>query len=690
MYKIYDDGQEYGPVEEQELRDWILGRRVTGATLGFKEGLTDWIPLSDFIEFSDDFASLEIVAAPAKAQPPKTPAATKGTAKTAKAAAAPIEAVPERRSRVGRILVIGGAISIGLAAGWFLQSFLVPAPDPVQVPARALVKKTRGGAPAKVSAEKSSFTEVAKHLDTHGQLFMYLSTEQLGVMADQLFDEFSKMAAKQQPPTGVNPAPDAALKILRQAYRESGLMDISGVGLSSFAVEKGLYRNRLAAHHYPDNGAGHLWKLFGTNAHEMATLKWLPDDTAFACHTDLNARLAWGWIKALVQQSGDKALIEMFNQGITAPPIGPMLEELLGTVSEAGLAITLNPAKKIPFPVDGKVLEFPEPGLALFLKTQDEKLAQAIEPMLALGPLKPQKLTEAGTELTAMMPFPLPVPLQVTMFKADGYLVICSNLELARGILAVKGGTPGLVASEEFQRLSKGGTAGNQFQFISARLSQSLQQLQQSAAKGAPQNAISEMLSSLSGPKTPPFSHFGVLKITDEGLQLDSLSTSSGPHSFAIQAGIIPAAIAAGLVLPAVNSTRGNAEVAKCQNNMKQAGLAVLIFQEDNQKMPATWKEVAKELSSPALLLCPKDKQRPAATDWAAFAPVNATYQLVPVPGKLAPLSIVARCPIHNHTLHGDGSVRSLTPSPTRTGPPPFPPGIIIPPPIPVPVPPKK
>ena len=88
MYKIYDDGQEYGPIEygpieEQKLRSWIRERRVLGTTLAFKEGLEDWVPLSDFIEFATDFATLdatdfatlEMAAASTKSQLVKAAAA---------------------------------------------------------------------------------------------------------------------------------------------------------------------------------------------------------------------------------------------------------------------------------------------------------------------------------------------------------------------------------------------------------------------------------------------------------------------------------------------------------------------------------------------------------------------------------------------------------------------------------------
>ena len=61
MYRIIGcDGQQYGPVTIEQVRQWFSERRVHGQTLAQSEGATDWKPLASFPEFATD----------AKAPPP--------------------------------------------------------------------------------------------------------------------------------------------------------------------------------------------------------------------------------------------------------------------------------------------------------------------------------------------------------------------------------------------------------------------------------------------------------------------------------------------------------------------------------------------------------------------------------------------------------------------------------------------
>ena len=82
MYKIIGaDGREYGPVGEDQLRQWIAEGRAVAQTLTQAVGSAEWKPLGSFPEFSQA-ASPTIPAAPPSAPPvkPMAPPATNSMA----------------------------------------------------------------------------------------------------------------------------------------------------------------------------------------------------------------------------------------------------------------------------------------------------------------------------------------------------------------------------------------------------------------------------------------------------------------------------------------------------------------------------------------------------------------------------------------------------------------------------------
>jgi hypothetical protein len=76
MYKVIGaDGNEYGPVPEQEIRRWIAEGRLNGQSRVRKEGDADWKPLAELPEFGDvlrELAKPPPIGGPAA--PPASPA----------------------------------------------------------------------------------------------------------------------------------------------------------------------------------------------------------------------------------------------------------------------------------------------------------------------------------------------------------------------------------------------------------------------------------------------------------------------------------------------------------------------------------------------------------------------------------------------------------------------------------------
>jgi hypothetical protein len=71
-YVIGVNGQQYGPVDEAGLRQWIGEGRVSAQSLSFKSGEASWMPLGERADLKEQFAA----AVPAAAVPgaPAVPA----------------------------------------------------------------------------------------------------------------------------------------------------------------------------------------------------------------------------------------------------------------------------------------------------------------------------------------------------------------------------------------------------------------------------------------------------------------------------------------------------------------------------------------------------------------------------------------------------------------------------------------
>ncbi|HWD92879.1 MAG TPA: GYF domain-containing protein [Verrucomicrobiae bacterium] len=71
MYKIIGaDGQPYGPVTVQQMRQWIAENRVRAETLVQAEGSGEWKPLTYFPELAAEIKTSPPPITPAPAVPP--------------------------------------------------------------------------------------------------------------------------------------------------------------------------------------------------------------------------------------------------------------------------------------------------------------------------------------------------------------------------------------------------------------------------------------------------------------------------------------------------------------------------------------------------------------------------------------------------------------------------------------------
>ncbi|HUI07285.1 MAG TPA: CD225/dispanin family protein [Verrucomicrobiae bacterium] len=74
MFRIIGaDGQQYGPVSAEQLRQWIAEGRANAQTQAQAEGTADWKPLGQFAEFAPLFSPSAVPPTVGRAPQPPVP-----------------------------------------------------------------------------------------------------------------------------------------------------------------------------------------------------------------------------------------------------------------------------------------------------------------------------------------------------------------------------------------------------------------------------------------------------------------------------------------------------------------------------------------------------------------------------------------------------------------------------------------
>src|SRR6516225_6727183 len=103
MIHVNRGASSLGAFSEDQVREGIRAGRFLGSDLGWKEGMANWQPLSQFAEFSSDFAtSTPTPGAPPPQAPAGVPAPTAAQQPQGPTSSTPRSGLPwERRDTLG-------------------------------------------------------------------------------------------------------------------------------------------------------------------------------------------------------------------------------------------------------------------------------------------------------------------------------------------------------------------------------------------------------------------------------------------------------------------------------------------------------------------------------------------------------------------------------------------------------------
>jgi len=409
----------------------------------------------------------------------------------------------------------------------------------------------------------NSFGDVVSQLDPGGEFFLYMSTAQwLGKLSNGV-DTIHNLVLSSG--SGLTPQriakADKAAALAKDIIQKSGLQEITGVGASSFNYAPGLYRNKVFLHHYPTQGSGIIWSLYGTSPHPLAWVDMLPADTSAATFGDFDAAQLINFLRAEAEQSGIPELKQAVDKwqaqffGVSGLKLDDVLNSLNGSM---GAVITLDSSNIISIPVAQQVEMMPAPRLAILISVKGDLIFKQVDKMLAGNP-GVIKTDEPGLRMRTMpVPFIMPtLNLRPSVAQWNGYLIIATDDTIIRELVATQKEGHGFTQTPEYARLSAGlPKQGNSFAVVTQLFADTVQKLQsqfsanQQGPNQAQAAAIQQMMSR--------YQHTGPLMSVGAMLPNGWLTISQGSQGtdqLLKPLLIAPAAIVAGMlrVLPALH-----------------------------------------------------------------------------------------------------------------------------------------
>jgi hypothetical protein len=370
-------------------------------------------------------------------------------------------------------------------------------------------------------AEKCSFYEVTRNLDPGGSFYMYLSTEQIIKKVEELIENIKLMAiSDSQDPAKKNEA-GPIVDIVSMVLKESGLFEISGVGLSSVAMDNGFSHSKMVIHHYRGKDDGLIWNLMEEGSDALDSQKLLPANTAFAAFSNQRPGYFWEWLNKKAKENnfaGLQKMLDGLRQMLKTKEID--LDKIIASLNgKKGIIVTLDETKMNKIPAMGQTLEIPDPAVALVFYIEDETIFNMMQKLIPIPPQVTGKVKKiAGPVL------PMPVTLAPMIVQRDNLLIFATSGKIVDDIFACRDGAKGLLAADEFKKLLVYmPEKGDGFSFLSAKIFNIITDIQEKASAAASEEAKSsfDALKRLNlFPKDLSF--YNVIQNTDEGFVFSS------------------------------------------------------------------------------------------------------------------------------------------------------------------------
>ncbi len=426
---------------------------------------------------------------------------------------------------------------IGIFAGALILYFVNQ-----KWPINNLINKKKDADIKVTSFDGSGFSSVTSKLEKGGDLFAYLNTTKITNTIEKSINTLKDTINSSENISEVKKKENEKwFSFISRLLNDSGLLETSGIGISSKEIEKGLTRSRFVIQHNPGEGDGLIWNLAGKSPGDLGSLDMLPENTVFSSFSDFNYFKLWSWIKDQAERSGD----DKIRFGITSMEkdlknMGIDLSKLLKSINgNSGFIITLDSKKKGKFPIGEKNVEFPEPAFAFVFETGDDSIFELLSKKIPDVDIKKDK----GRKTISIKAPKMPFTFSPVIIQSNNLLIIASTISVVEKILNNDEDSV-LKNSEEFKILSAGiPDTGNGFTFLSSSLFKEIIRVQKKLNAGKKEDDKGMDFLKKLGLDLDKISMFRVTSRTEEGYIVTTNSTIKTEMLM-----ILPVATAGGII----------------------------------------------------------------------------------------------------------------------------------------------
>ncbi|MEN8154953.1 MAG: type II secretion system protein GspG [Acidobacteriota bacterium] len=449
-----------------------------------------------------------------------------------------------------------------------------------------------------VTVTTNSFSKVTSKLDKGGDLYLYLNTDRINKALKNLVENLRSAAKGSSLNKESSAKIDSGFDLIQKILKETGLQEISGLGISSIALDEDMSRTRFILHHHKDNKDGLIWNLPESKPHPIRFLSMMDENSVIAFSSDIRPGYMWEWIKSIASDSGIpdfKKSIESLEPSLKKN--GVDLKKILGSIEgESGIIIGLDKKDMKKIPAGGKTIQVPDPSLALVLHVKDNSIFDLLKKMVPGGKYTEEK----GLKKIAVQAPPMPVTLEPAIIQKEGLLILASNGKIVDGIFKALKGESNVTGTEDFKKLSQDmPEKGNGMTYISSEFFKAITGIQKQIFDGMKDKKIEGMdIIKKMGKSLEKISLYRITENTENGFIITSNSTLK-PETLLLFPALTAGGIVSAIAIPNLMQATSKSKQKATMSDIRMLNVAIASYIVDSGVAPvaADIDELSKKLT---------------------------------------------------------------------------------------------